>query len=81
MNSNTHTLTQERAELDAFLLGLLSNCLVRKTVNNCPLASIALKNIDEQLLFIEELSDSEIDRVVSYHQECFAKHTRKPGRR
>lgn len=69
--------TQERIEQNAFLLGLLSNCLIRKRVKTCPLADMVLKTTDEKLVFIEELSDKEIVRILSYHQKCFAKHTKK----
>lgn len=71
---------QGRIEQNAFLLGLLSKCLVRTRVHACPLADIAMKAIDEQLIFIENLSDRQIARILSYQQKCFAKYTSKQGR-
>lgn len=70
-------LTKERIEQNAFLLGLLSNCLVRKRVKTCPLADTVLKTLDEQLVFVEELSYKEIGSIISYHLTCFAKHTKR----
>lgn len=69
--------TQERIEQNAFLLGLLSNCLVRKRVKTCPLEDVALKTTNEQLVFVEELSDKEIGSMISYHRKCFTKHAKK----
>lgn len=46
-------------------------------MKTCPLADIALKTTDEQVVFVEELSDKEIGSIISYHHKCYAKHTKK----
>lgn len=65
----------EREHENGLILGLLAQCRVRATVDDCPLAYLEGLSLDAQIMAIEQLSDGEVAEIVSHHLHCMEQHT------
>lgn len=65
---------RNRSLENGLILGLVANCLVRPDVTDCPLQHLEDLSLDAQIVKIENLSDSEVDEIVTHHQQCMALH-------
>ncbi len=66
---------KDRAHVNGLVLGLVANCLVRRTVSDCPLYHLEGLSLESQITNIEQLSDAEMSEIVCHHQECMEAHS------
>jgi hypothetical protein len=67
---------RDRAHENGLILGLVTKCLVRPAVMDCPLFYLEGLSLDVQINKIEGLSDAEIDEIVHHHEHCMEMHIR-----
>ena len=65
---------RDRAYANGLILGLVTKCLVRTSVADCPLHHLEGLSIDAQIVNIEQLSDAEVVEIVNHHQQCLEVH-------
>ncbi len=65
---------RDRSLENGLILGLVTNCLVRPSVADCPLHHLQGLDLDEQIVQIEQLADAEMEELLRLHQQCIAVH-------
>ncbi len=50
--------------------GLIIDCPVGISLENCPAKDSRLLSIDEQFELVDLLDESQLDKVISYHRKC-----------
>ncbi len=63
---------RERSHANGLIIGLVSSCLVRPSITNCPLSYLQTMDLDEQIAQIEQLSDAEIGAIMTHHHKCMS---------
>ncbi|MFW5879776.1 MAG: hypothetical protein ACOCUV_03020 [bacterium] len=58
--------------LKGYLLGLMIECPVGKSLAGCPLSAVRNVSRIEQMNFITDLSLDEAAKISNHHRECMA---------
>jgi len=57
--------------------GLLVECPFKTPLEDCPLKEVRELSIKQRIAKVDEMSDADLDTVLSHHWECQAKRENK----
>ncbi len=68
-------LTFEQKKI--WVKGLLIDCPIGISLENCPAKDVRSLHIDERLELADSMDESQLDQIISYHRKCLSQRENK----